>query len=118
MSDFVENVMADAGSVLPEDELHFIHYLPAKLAVYSEKNGVFHFLTSSYSLNKFLTGSEDVTASNGTYGDVQAQLLREVGCKDVTSIVYPGMRHSILQEPGWLQVCSDVISWLDKRYPL
>lgn len=66
----------------------------------------------------FLTGSEDVTASNGTYGDVQAQLLREVGCKDVTSIVYPGMRHSILQEPGWLQVCSDVISWLDKRYPL
>ena len=59
MSDFVENVMADAGSVLPEDELHFIHYLPAKLAVYSEKNGVFHFLTSSYSLYKFLTGSED-----------------------------------------------------------
>ena len=64
----------------------------------------------------FLTGSEDVTASNGKYGDIQAQLLREAGCRDVTSIVYPGMRHSILQEPGWPGVCSDVVSWLNKRY--
>ena len=62
------------------------------------------------------SGGGSVQKAKDTYGDVQAQLLREVGCKDVTSIVYPGMRHSILQEPGWPAVCSDIIAWLDKRY--
>lgn len=64
----------------------------------------------------FLTGSDDVTAANGTYGDTQAQLLREAGCRDVSSIVYPGMRHSILQEPGWRQVCADIVEWMKKRF--
>ena len=45
-----------------------------------------------------LTGSNDVTAANGTYGDTKAKLLCKAGYKDVTSIVYPGLRHSVLQE--------------------
>lgn len=64
----------------------------------------------------FLTGLDDVTAANGTYGDTQAGLLREAGCRDVSSIVYPGMRHSILQEPGWRQVCADIEKWMRKRF--
>lgn len=59
MSVFVENTMCNADAVFSEEELKFIHQLPARIAVYSEKGGVFQFLTSSYSLNKFLTGSED-----------------------------------------------------------
>ena len=64
----------------------------------------------------FLTGEDDVTAENGSYGDTQAALLRGAGCRDVTSIVYPGMRHSILQEPGWMQVCLDIGKWMQQRY--
>ena len=47
----------------------------------------------------FLTGGEDVTAVNGTYGDTQAQLLREAGCKDVTS-----------------KVIDDIKAWMANRY--
>ena len=64
----------------------------------------------------FLTGAEDVTASDGRYGDIQAGLLRKAGCRDVTSIVYPGFRHSILQEPGRMQVIEDTRRWLDQRF--
>lgn len=64
----------------------------------------------------FLTGSEDVTASDGNYGNIQAQLLRDAGCKDVTSIVYPGMRHSILQERDRDKVISDAAQWLQERF--
>ena len=64
----------------------------------------------------FLTGEQDVTACNGTYGDVQAGLLRDRGCRDVRSIVYPDMRHSILQEPGCRIVLEDVRDWMDEHY--
>ena len=66
----------------------------------------------------FMTGADDVTASNGKYGDIQAALLKKAGCKDVTSIVYPGLRHSLLQEaePGRRKVLEDIISWMGKRF--
>lgn len=64
----------------------------------------------------FLTGGDDVTAANGTYGDTQAQLLREAGCKDVTSIVYPGLRHSLLQETEYAKVIDDIKAWMANRY--
>ena len=64
----------------------------------------------------FLTGSEDVTASNGKYGDIQAQLLKDIGCRDVTSIVYPGFRHSLLQEKGRMKVIADIAGWMHQRF--
>lgn len=64
----------------------------------------------------FLTGSDDVTAADGTYGDTQAQLLRSSGCRDVTSIIYPGFRHSLLQEPGWRTVTEDIAGWMRERF--
>ena len=66
----------------------------------------------------FMTGADDVTASNGKYGDIQSALLKKAGCKDVTSIVYPGLRHSLLQEaePGRRKVLEDIISWMGKRF--
>lgn len=66
----------------------------------------------------FMTGSEDVTAANGKYGDIQAALLKKVGCKDVTSVVYPGLRHSLLQEveAGRKQVFDDITEWMKKRF--
>lgn len=64
----------------------------------------------------FLTGGDDVTAQNGTYGDTQARLLLEAGYKDVTSIVYPGLRHSILQETAYAIVMEDIKEWIQKRF--
>ena len=64
----------------------------------------------------FLTGGDDVTAVNGTYGDTQARLLREAGYQDVTSIVYPGLRHSLLQETAYVKVIEDIKEWLLKRF--
>ena len=66
----------------------------------------------------FLTGSDDVTAANGTYGDTQAQLLRDAGCRDVTSIVYPGLRHSLLQETERGKITADILDWLSHRQSL
>ncbi len=64
----------------------------------------------------FLTGSEDVTASGGKYGDIQAQLLLDEGYQDVTSVVYPGMRHSLLQEKGRMDVIADIADWMHQRF--
>ena len=63
-----------------------------------------------------LTGSNDVTAANGTYGDTKAGLLRRAGYKDVTSIVYPGLRHSVLQEKARLKVIEDITGWMNTRF--
>ena len=64
----------------------------------------------------FLTGGDDVTAVNGTYGDTQAQLLRDAGYRDVTSIVYPGLRHSLLQETSYAKGIEDIKEWIQKRF--
>ena len=63
-----------------------------------------------------LTGSNDVTAANGPYGDTKAGLLRRAGYKDVTSIVYPGLRHSVLQEKARLKVIEDITGWMNTRF--
>jgi alpha-beta hydrolase superfamily lysophospholipase len=65
-----------------------------------------------------MTGSDDVTASNGKYGDIQAVLLKKAGCKDVTSIVYPGLRHSLLQEveSGRKKVLKNITEWMAQRF--
>ena len=63
-----------------------------------------------------LTGSNDVTAANGTYGDTKAILLCKAGYKDVTSIVYPGLRHSVLQEKARLKVIEDITGWMNTRF--
>ena len=63
-----------------------------------------------------LTGSDDVTAANGTYGDTKAKQLRKAGYRDVTSIVYPGLRHSVLLEKARMKVLEDIAQWLEKRF--
>ena len=63
-----------------------------------------------------LTGSDDVTAANGTYGDTKAKLLCKAGYKDVTSIVYPGLRHSVLQEKARIKVIEDITVWMNLRF--
>ena len=60
-------------------------------------------------------GSEDVTAENGTYGDTKLDLLEEAGFEDVESVVYEGLRHSILQETLADMVTSDILEWIQEH---
>ena len=62
-----------------------------------------------------LNGSEDVTAENGTYGDTKLDLLEEAGFEDVESVVYEGLRHSILQETLADMVTSDILEWIQEH---
>ena len=62
-----------------------------------------------------LNGSEDVTADNGTYGDVKLDLLEAAGFEDVESAVYEGLRHSLLQETLSDIVIGDILTWTEEH---
>ena len=62
-----------------------------------------------------LNGSEDVTADNGSYGDVKLDLLEQAGFTDVESVVYEGLRHSLLQETLADIVTGDILTWAEEH---
>jgi len=39
------------------------------------------------------------------------------GLDDVTTLVYPGARHEIVNDVSWPQVRADLLAWLDARFP-
>ena len=61
----------------------------------------------------FVAGAEDPVGANGKCVHAAAQALRRAGVERVDEILYPGMRHEILNEPGRAQVMSDILSWLE-----
>ena len=44
-----------------------------------------------------------------------ARCYRASGVKDVEVVLYPGMRHEVLNEPGKMTVYSDVEAWLTQH---
>lgn len=62
-----------------------------------------------------LNGSDDVTAENGTYGDTKLDLLEQAGFEDVESVVYEGLRHSLLQETLGDVVSGDILTWAEEH---
>lgn len=61
----------------------------------------------------FIAGAEDPVGENGEAVVRAVELYREAGVRDVSLILYPGMRHEILNEPGKQQVYDDVVAWLE-----
>lgn len=61
----------------------------------------------------FVAGAEDPVGANGKGVHAAAQALRRAGVDRVDEILYPGMRHEVLNEPGRAQVMSDILSWLE-----
>lgn len=61
----------------------------------------------------FVSGAEDPVGGNGKGVDAAVKALRDAGVEDVREILYPGMRHEILNEPGRAQVLSDILAWLE-----
>ena len=60
----------------------------------------------------FIAGAEDPVGENGKAVVRAVELYRDAGMKDVSLILYPGMRHEILNEPGKQTVYADVLAWL------
>lgn len=63
----------------------------------------------------YIAGEGDPVGDNGKGVWSAATLARAAGVADVQVIVYPGMRHEILNEAGRDRVFSDVLSWLDSH---
>lgn len=63
----------------------------------------------------FISGGDDPVGNKGKGVDAVVKALRDAGVEDVREIIYPGMRHEILNEPGRAQVMADVLAWLELR---
>ena len=62
----------------------------------------------------FVSGAQDPVGDNGKGAHAAAEALRRAGVDRVDEILYPGMRHEILNEPDGSQVRADILAWLDR----
>lgn len=60
----------------------------------------------------FIAGAEDPVGEQGEAVVRAVELYRTAGVRDVSLILYPGMRHEILNEPGKQGVYEDVLAWI------
>lgn len=63
----------------------------------------------------FIAGKDDPCIMNQRKFDQAVAWMKKVGYHHVHSKTYEGMRHEILNEPGWLQVFDDVASFLQEH---
>lgn len=59
----------------------------------------------------FVAGAEDPVGSCGKDVQAAADLYRSQGVEDVRVVIYPNMRHEILNEPRRMDVYNDVEQW-------
>lgn len=64
-----------------------------------------------------MSGDADPVGANGTGVRQVAARLRNVGMTDVSLRLYPGARHEIFNETNRSEVTSELLDWLDARYP-
>lgn len=62
----------------------------------------------------FISGAEDPCRISDVAFDKAVEMMRQVGYRHVTSHLYPGMRHEILNETGKMQVWKDVLTAIDR----
>ena len=63
----------------------------------------------------FVAGAEDPVGGCGKGVHAAAELLRGAGVRRVDEVLYPGMRHEILNEPGRAQVYDDIAQWMEEH---
>lgn len=63
----------------------------------------------------FVAGTLDPVGNNGKGVTAAAEALTSAGVKRVDTILYEGMRHEVLNEPGHEQVYADVSAWMEAR---
>lgn len=62
-----------------------------------------------------LSGGEDVSSQMGAWAAEKTSLMEDEGYHDVTYKIYPGTRHSILQDVKRNEVTADILSWIAER---
>lgn len=63
----------------------------------------------------FVAGSDDPVGERGAAVRRAADRYRAAGVEDVDVVLYPGMRHEILNEPGRVDVYADIEAWCAAR---
>ena len=63
----------------------------------------------------FISGVEDPVGDRGRGVERAVEQYRSCGFSDVEQIIYPHMRHEILNEPGRDRVCADILDWLGRH---
>ncbi|MEG0302529.1 MAG: alpha/beta hydrolase [Gordonibacter sp.] len=63
----------------------------------------------------FVSGAEDPVGGCGKGVRAAAEHLRQAGVAQVDVILYEGMRHEILNEPGHDRVYADVARWMEEH---
>ena len=63
----------------------------------------------------FIAGEQDPVGDNGKGVRIAAQAMRDAGVARVDEVLYPGMRHEILNEPERGRVMADVLAWFEAR---
>lgn len=61
----------------------------------------------------FIAGAEDPVGDFGRGVKAAATLVEKAGVVDVTTVVYEGMRHEVLNESGRERVWADVAEWME-----
>lgn len=63
----------------------------------------------------FIAGEQDPVGVCGAGVRSAAEQLQRAGVADVSVLLYEGMRHEVLNEPGYERVQADVLAWLEER---
>ncbi len=63
----------------------------------------------------FLSGGDDPVGAMGRGVSRTERAFRRAGVRDVTRILYPGLRHELLHEVQRELVCADLFRWMEAR---
>lgn len=64
-----------------------------------------------------MVGSDDPVGGARSNHKLAADYRERSALTDVTTLVYPGLRHEIFNEPNRQEVFADLLAWLDARIP-
>lgn len=64
-----------------------------------------------------MVGRDDTVGGPRSVHRLAAAYRERSKLTDVTTLVYPGARHEIFNEPNKAEVYADLIAWLDARFP-
>jgi alpha-beta hydrolase superfamily lysophospholipase len=65
----------------------------------------------------FVAGGMDPVGACGKQVLEAVELYRGAGVLDVRLVLYPGLRHEILNEPSHDKVDADILSWIEDHLP-
>lgn len=63
----------------------------------------------------FFSGGSDPVGASGAGVKTVFGYFKNVGCTDLEMKLYPGGRHEMLNESNHVEVCADILSWLERH---